>query len=174
MWCRSWQPKVVTSFARKRPLRSSAFPWPHSANGGKQAKGLVRLACATRFFMISKVSSRCDQISQASFRRIIAGATSPSIDPTGSRVGPAASVVAPRFIGWQIDSGEFPAAPCNIGAPVSGLWPPPRPAAPKTIPRAFVDSFRKAYRSQVRLDRVSPTRGCVRNAPWPAWPLRAF
>jgi hypothetical protein len=31
--------------------------------------------------MISKVSSRCDQISQASFRRIIAGATRRDLEP---------------------------------------------------------------------------------------------
>jgi hypothetical protein len=171
MWCRSWQPKVVTSFARKQPPPSSAFPWPRSASGGNRAKGRVQLACATRFFMILKVSSRCDQISQASFRRTIAGATRRRRDPAGGRVRPAALVAAPKLIaiGKSIQANFRLFRVINEARDVPGQWLRRHP--PRYMPQVSPER----YRSRIGLDPANVTGpGCVRNASWPAWPLGAF
>jgi hypothetical protein len=169
MWCRSWQPKVVTSFARKQPPPSSVFPWPRSASGGNRAKGRVQLACATRFFMILKVSSRCDQISQASFRRIIAGATRCGRDPACGRV--SALVAAPRLvvICKSIQANFRLFRVINEARDVPGLWSRRHPS----------DTCAKCLRNATvpgsgLIQRMSTAPGCVRNASWPAWPLRAF
>lgn len=157
MWCRSWQPKVVTSFARKQPQRSLAFPWRRSASGGKRAKGRVQLACATRFSMISKVSSRCDQISQASFRLIIAGVIRRSTE-SYCWCGRGVSRRVDSLV-WQIDSGQFPVVPCNIGVrEVAGAAIPASPTQPNSCAAKDHTRFRRNItgRGSGLIQRVLP------------------